>query len=547
MFSNSAAIYTAAGGKTIIWFFCYNIAATQYAAIFLNDGTAIQVNLVTAATTTISATPNTFYNGGDLPGATQMGSAGIIIVTTASSNGYYAWDGTTLFSPGGFAPGWLSGQTLAITLVGDTHSNTTIDNIVSTTGVVNGMGITGTGIPANDTIASHTGTTITLVSAATATNSSVTFTINFIMPTGVQGTAVEVYQSRIWIDNGTTKLFSAPSNGARFDASLGGGAITATDSFLRRIFVISKQLSSFLYSLGDSSINVISNVQTSGSPPLTTFNNQNVDAQVGTIWPGTVHPYGRGLMFANPTGVYALYGGAAEKVSTQLDGIFATADFTMHPSGGSVTLNGVRVYFILIKGTDYLGNVRPFMCIWNGTKWWIGSQAKTGLTYVDTQEINSVLKAYGTDGASFFQMFTTASASISKVIQTRLWVGDSYLITKQAMRLFSLGTDFSGAGYGFSGTLDLLVESLGPKQTAVSLSSPPQKIQWINNLGQQVNFVNNSAAALIWVGSGATLGLLGENITGSGALMGLTLASSSTDFSLASLTVVYRRQAPVGG
>lgn len=147
MYSNSSPIYTAAGGRTIIWFFTYNIAATTYCAVFLDNGTAIQVNLTTGATTTITASANTFYNGGDLPGATQVGSSGILIVTTAASNGYYAWDGTTLYKPGDVAPGWLSGLTAPLTFTGATHTTTTVDTLVpNTTLVVDGMGITGTDI-----------------------------------------------------------------------------------------------------------------------------------------------------------------------------------------------------------------------------------------------------------------------------------------------------------------------------------------------------------------------------------------------------------------
>lgn len=53
---------------------------------------------------------------------------------------------------------------------GDTHSNTTLDNVTNISAVQKGMFITGTGIPAGTTIASISGTTITLSQAATSTN-----------------------------------------------------------------------------------------------------------------------------------------------------------------------------------------------------------------------------------------------------------------------------------------------------------------------------------------------------------------------------------------
>ena len=47
MWSNGPAIYTAPGGLTIIYMYFYNIGSTTYCAVFLNDGTAVQVNTQT--------------------------------------------------------------------------------------------------------------------------------------------------------------------------------------------------------------------------------------------------------------------------------------------------------------------------------------------------------------------------------------------------------------------------------------------------------------------------------------------------------------------
>ena len=67
--------------------------------------------------------------------------------------------------------------TAAVTFTGDTHTNTTIDNISSTSGLLVGQIITGTGIQANTRIASiDSGTAITTSIATTATNSGVTIT-----------------------------------------------------------------------------------------------------------------------------------------------------------------------------------------------------------------------------------------------------------------------------------------------------------------------------------------------------------------------------------
>jgi len=64
------------------------------------------------------------------------------------------------------------------TITGDTHSNTTIDNITSTAKVNVGMSITGSGIPAGTTVATiASSTSITISQAATGTTAGVTLTL----------------------------------------------------------------------------------------------------------------------------------------------------------------------------------------------------------------------------------------------------------------------------------------------------------------------------------------------------------------------------------
>ena len=67
--------------------------------------------------------------------------------------------------------------TVALTFTGDTHTNTTVDNISSTAGLVVGQLLTGTGFAANTRIASiNSATAITTTLATTATNAGVTIT-----------------------------------------------------------------------------------------------------------------------------------------------------------------------------------------------------------------------------------------------------------------------------------------------------------------------------------------------------------------------------------
>src|ERR1700690_4605523 len=97
-------IYTLAGGDTIVSGRIFIVGATYYAALFPLAGAGFQVNLTTNAVTTIG-TAGTFYSGsGEYPACVNFGNSGIVIVSPV---GYWAWDGTTLFSSGGAAPTWL--------------------------------------------------------------------------------------------------------------------------------------------------------------------------------------------------------------------------------------------------------------------------------------------------------------------------------------------------------------------------------------------------------------------------------------------------------
>ena len=144
------------------------------------------------------------------------------------------------------------------------------------------------------------------------------------IPLAISGTAIEIYSGRVWIANGATITFSAPGSVIDFSSANGGGNFTSSDSFLKVAYINLKQTNGFLYLIGDSSVNYISGVQTSGSPPITTFTNQNADPEVGSPWPGTVDVFSRNILFANAFGAHVSYGGAVTKISEMLDGVYNT-------------------------------------------------------------------------------------------------------------------------------------------------------------------------------------------------------------------------------
>lgn len=529
MYDNAVALYTA--GQAIVYEFPFNIGAVFYHALFLADGSAIAVNI--AGGTTSMGGAGTFAVTPTLPACAQWGASGIVIVTSAK---YYAWDGT-LYSPGDFAPVWLSGFTTLVT-TGTTNTSTSVTAVASTTGLVTGMTVKAADIPAASLVQTFTVNTITLTIAATASNVGEAISVGWTIPSGLTGSSIEVYQSRVWIGNGAQFSVSAPSNGSDFSTADGGGTTKSTDGFLKTTFVNIKQANSYLYLFGDGSINVVSNVQTSGSPATTTMNNQNVDPQTGLGWRDALVAFGNSLCFANPTGVYQMYGGQAQKISDKIDKLFEKANFsTVVPTMFVTTLFGVRCLGLILNTLDPTTNTqRTLMCLWNGKVWFIGSQSLTGI-FATTVEQNSAPQGWANDGTNVFQLFKTASSTLSKKVQSKLWSGRSNLIFKTVLDAYAETNDLGNSGVVLTGTLDSDTNA----SVAFSVTS---NINWQNSSLQTITFVNNANLPLTFTTSPA--GVQGSGQEQSGLRLGLTFTSISPDFSLIGVGESYNEETYYG-
>ena len=94
-------------GLSIVSFFFYTIGTNYYVAVFLSDGSAVQVafrvtGVVPGTTTPIAGSftggPGTFYNAatGQLPGCSQWGTQYLLISNRNTRNDYWVWDGHNL-------------------------------------------------------------------------------------------------------------------------------------------------------------------------------------------------------------------------------------------------------------------------------------------------------------------------------------------------------------------------------------------------------------------------------------------------------------------
>lgn len=626
MWDKGQALYSAPGGKTIIYFTFYNIGLVNYAAVFLSDGTAVQVNTATGAVTTIASVANTFYNmtlSLQLPATVQWGSSYLLISNNFASNNYWVWDGINLYTSGTISPlvtvtnagsGYTSPPT--ITAFGGAGSSTAFTGIIKNGALVGvsvnspGVGygpfdqvqlyITGGGTDSGFTLrptlnatvvqsvlitnagsgyaagtyslgftggggASVAGTytvdatgtvvTATLTNQGTGytdvplitfpsgggtgasgvaflaktsvasvvvvnggTNLTGTPTLSFVggggtgatatatvtsgvissvaigaggsgytsrpacvvqtglnnvaaasitlMPFGVSGTSMEVFNQRVWLGHpfqpstagvtqtGSVFNVSAPGSFSDYATSDGAVGFTSSDAFLKYTYVNFKQSNGYLYAFGDSSVSVISNVQASGVPVVTTFNYQNSDPQTGVVWRDSLIAYSRAIVFGNLFGVYRLDGGAVTRASTKINNIFQNAVF---PANGGVTptsaianMFSLKIFLMNMTVTDPFTNTpRNVLISWDETNWFIASQSVL-CTFISSQEINSNMYAWGTDGTNLFPMFNTPSSLLTKKLSSKLYGQNNFLIQKESVGVYFQAQDVSVGASGIS-------------------------------------------------------------------------------------------------
>lgn len=357
------------------------------------------------------------------------------------------------------------------------------------------------------------------------------------MPTGVAGTAIEIFLSRVWILNGIVRLTSVASNGADFSTGNGGVSAPNTDSSLRIQYTGIKAANGYLYMFGDSSCAYVTNVQTS-TTPTTTYQYTVIDPQIGTPWRDSVVPFGRSILFANENGVYALYGSTANKISDDLDGIWnsTVADFaTVVPSSSVATMFGIKVFCITLRTTDpTTGDLADFLACFDGKKWFIASQNPAPLLTAP-QETNSVLAAYASDGTRIRQMFAQPDALLPKVIVSKLWGGDfGFVARKQAL-------SFNAEVQAIEGTsVEIMLSLDTDAASGTNLVSFDQEIQFQNIFGQDIQFQNNSLQNILFQSLASILFYAQASGLGYGYLLGFTLTTTSPDFVVLRLALGYR-------
>ena len=138
------ALYSS--GDVVNYFF-YTIGTTDYCIIFLQNGSAIQIDANTGAQTSITHSLP-FYllsEPGNLPFAKTWGTQYLVISNNNTTNDYWIWDGALLYFSGSIAPagavlaasGFNYSTVPAYTVFGGSGSGMTLTPVVNNGGLVN--------------------------------------------------------------------------------------------------------------------------------------------------------------------------------------------------------------------------------------------------------------------------------------------------------------------------------------------------------------------------------------------------------------------------
>lgn len=504
--------------QTISHIHTANIGTTNYGITFAKNSACIAINMATGAKTTI-APAGTFTSN---HGIDQWKSERVVI---ADAGGMYSWDGTLFYSPGSIA-------TVSVTVGGSGYTATPT---VSVTGA-GGSGVTAVAVLSGGSVvrvnlnavgSGFTGSTTVSFSGGGGTGTTASA---WIMPSGMSGSAIAVYQGRVWVGNDRLLSYTAPNTWYDVNAADAAGSTVITEGYLRQRITALEALDNYLYVFGDSSSFVIGDLKVTGA--ITTFSFTNLSPTTGTTFPDTIQSMERAILFMNRYGVYALFGASLQKVSRALDGIFPLIDFSDNVSGGLVQVFNIQCYAINFLYQDPTGPSRWIQALFFDGKWFLTSQG-TGMQFIAPMEVNGALNLYGTTGTDFRQLYSDTTSTIATTLITALSNQGDSIRDKQLNRI---GLEYTApTNATISVTIDTENRSQALQTSALS------EFDWVNNNYNFVNWTNTASVTVQWVGSGFRLFQNYSDIIGK--YIGMTITSNSPQIVLNGMLGEYQFRA----
>jgi hypothetical protein len=173
------------------------------------------------------------------------------------------------------------------------------------------------------------------------------------------------------------------------------------------------------------------------------------------------------------------------------------------------------------------------MFLWNGKIWW-ASEQDVSLVYIQNQEINSVLTAYGTDQLAIYPLFAQPSIAFQKVAQTKLWdKPGGYQFTKFVTRLWGIAQYYSN----LSTALNISIDNETNSNFSLGLVVP-DVATWLTAGGLPSTWTTLTGAISIWLGGGVGFSIFAPDaVSQSGVLTGFTLKTNAADMAIVSMMI----------
>ncbi|HEX8838355.1 MAG TPA: hypothetical protein VF748_15535 [Candidatus Acidoferrum sp.] len=280
-----------------------------------------------------------------------------------------------------------------------------------------------------------------------------------VAPVIPAGTSVAVFQGRVWLNffvNGQLIGLQWSGTGGWDDWNVGNasGALTLPDTDLVHQITGLRSFNNFLWIVGDQSIKQIGNISLNASNNVTIFTILTISSDQGTTYLKSCVSFNRVFFFVNQNGVYAVFGSSVQKISGDLDGVFQGAVFPpaaggLVPQAMLVDMANVHCVGWLLKYFDpvFTNTARALFIIFNGQRWFLGSQIDSLITVTATCTVASPnWVPYASSGGDLTPIFNLATTVVTVRLRTGLSHHQNPVQRKKTVRLGWACTLTSGPG-----------------------------------------------------------------------------------------------------
>jgi hypothetical protein len=518
----AAAALQTLGGQTAARMFPANIGGIDYVVVFTTAGAGNAVNTSNGANSQF-APPGTFSTTPDM---TVFSSQRILIMDP--TKGYATFDGTIFVGSGGVSPninvtaggsGYTSAPAVSFTGGAGGNAGGAAATAVISGGSVVAINMTSPGA------GNAAGAAITVV--LTGGGFSVAATATARVFPQVTGTTIDVFAGRVWWANGRVLNFTGTAGFDDINPANAAGSTTITDRDLSHSIFAVRNLNNFLYIFGDQSIKQIGSITVQSS--ITLFTILTLASDIGTSFLMTIQSYNRLVIFANKQGVYGIFGATVQKISDDLDGIFQLVDFSQPPCAALNDLSNIHCYVLLLKYLDPVAGSRSILAIFQQNQWFLVSQG--ALLAICSVPLGSTtqVETFGSSGSDVTQLLQNKAASVPIKLITSLSPNGNIVMAKKLQRSGIAITTTTAQ------SLKMTVDTENGSNTyQFAVASI---VNWINNLGQVVQFQNNSLQNVNFVSGGFRLPH--QSTEGYGKFIGNTVTGTVMNLSINAIVNEY--------